>query len=248
MVLDSLFIPSSPDFYVNLVWLFVLVITFLVLFLCYLHRSMRAAEERESQSLAFSHAAIAGLETERRRISRDLHDSVLPQIHDEAVSNIIRLVCLDLMPPDFSRISLRTALAEACGKFSKRTNIECEYFLEEELDFSWLKPENQLHIFRFVQEALTNIEKHAQASRAVVIVRRNNKIPAKSILVFVTDDGKGFDKSETLPGFDSADKGTGLGIRTMRQRAAILGATIDFISEAGNGLTVRMEIPQNGNT
>jgi signal transduction histidine kinase len=97
-----------------------------------------------------------------------------------------------------------------------------------------------------VQEALTNIEKHSRASRVALVVRRTKgKAPAGSIrgrsrrearalLICVSDDGAGFPPEGPPP--------TGLGMRSMRERAAVLGARLDFISESGNGLMVRIEV------
>ncbi|WP_461252584.1 ATP-binding protein [Treponema sp. R8-4-B8] len=71
------------------------------------------------------------------------------------------------------------------------------------------------------------------AGRAVLVVRRT----AEHILICVSDDGIGI---RNVPGIFTA--GGGLGIRSIRQRAAIMGAKIDFISESGNGLMVRIEL------
>jgi signal transduction histidine kinase len=199
--------------------------------LCYLYLSIRRTQESERESLAFSGLAIEELEEERRRISRELHDSVLPLVRDPALSSQIRLICTELMPPDFVRLFLKDSLADLCVQFSKRSGIECVCSIEEDLDFAVLSPENQLHLFRMVQESFTNIEKHSGAHRAVLVVRRSTP---EHILICVSDDGVGI---RSIPGMP------GLGIRSMRQRAIILGAKLDFKSESGNGLMVRIELP-----
>lgn len=225
--------PAEIDVYFRLVWLFVIIITMLMALLCYLYLSMRRAQEHESQSLAFSHLMIAGLETERTRISRELHDTVLPLLHDKDLAARVREICSELMPPDFTRVSLKDSLENLCAAFSGRTGIEFNILIEKELDLNHLKSEQQLHLYRMVQEALTNIEKHSGAGRASLVARRLAASPAGA-LICVSDDGRGIDGR-------SAD--TGLGMRIMRQRAAVLGAKLDFISEEGNGLMVRIEIP-----
>jgi signal transduction histidine kinase len=230
---ESAVLPGLET-YISLIWLLVFVITVLVLLLCYLHLSMRRAEKREAQSLAFSHLAIEGLETERRRVSRELHDVVLPLVKDQAVSGLIRSICTELMPPDFTRRSLNDSLADLCVQFTKRTGIECACAVEENLDFTSLTPGNRLHLYRMVQESFTNIEKHSKAGRASFVARRNS---SGNILICVSDDGRG------LCGKQGADTAMGLGMKNMRQRAAILGATLKFISESGNGLMVRIEVP-----
>jgi two-component system NarL family sensor kinase len=231
---------SELEIYNGLIWLLVFFITFLILFLCYVYLSMRRAEEREAQSTAFSHLAIEGLETERRRISRELHDVVLPQVTDPTVSALVRSICMELMPPDFTRLSLKDSLADLCVQFNKKTGIECASSIEENLDFAWLTPENQLQLYRMVQEAFTNIGKHSRAGRASLVARRNL---SGNILICVSDDGIGLrNMPKGLRGMP------GLGMNSMRQRAAILGATLDFISETSNGLMVRIEVsPQSSN-
>jgi len=226
--------PFEYGYFISFFWIFILLITVLMLFLCYLYLTMRRSLERESESLAFSHMAIEGLETERRRVSRELHDTVLPLIRDGELSDLIRGICMELTPPDFSRLSLKEALADLCLKFMQRSGINCSYSIEEELNFAGLNTENQLHLYRMVQESLTNIEKHSQAKEAVLVARYYTRGSQENILVCVSDDGVGI-------GDEGAEN---LGLRSLRQRAAIMGAQLDFISESGNGLMVRIEIPE----
>ena len=229
---ESTAMLGGIEVYVRLVWLFVFIITILMLLLCYLYLTAKRATEREHKSFAFSNLAIEGMETERRRIFRELHDMVLPQIRDQTVSDLIRTICMELTPPDFSRLSLKNSLVDACNKFSKRTGIECVCSIEEELDFSPIETENQLHLYRMVQEAFTNITKHSMATKVTLVARNFQRGQSSNILICVSDDGVGIGDSS----------GHGLGMSIMRQRAAILGARLDFINESGNGLMVRIEI------
>jgi len=230
---------GSIEMYIRLLWLFVLLITFLMLLLCYLYLSMKKTREREYMSFKFSSLAIEGLEIERRRVSRELHDVVLPLVRDTEVSNLLRSICADLMPPDFTRLSLRDSLAQLCVKFSQRTGIDCLFSIEDDLDFAFLSVRNQLHLYRVVQESLTNIGKHSKTSRASLVARRLSRgvsnPAAENILICVSDEGTGIKNA------DKSDEG--LGMKSIRQRAAIIGAKLDFISESGNGLMVRLVIP-----
>ncbi|MCL2265048.1 MAG: histidine kinase [Treponema sp.] len=233
---------GSIEMYIRLLWLFVILITFLMLLLCYLYLSMKKAREREYINFKFSNLTIEGLEIERRRISRELHDVVLPLVRDSEVSGLLRSICMDLMPPDFTRVLLKDSLAQLCAAFSLRTGIECPCLIDEKLDFSFMSVENQLHLYRMVQESFTNIGKHSKTDRAFLVARcltRGFSPRTENILICISDEGIGIrNKNES---------NEGLGIKSIRQRAAIIGAKLDFVSESGNGLMIRIEIPTEVN-
>jgi len=246
LIEKSLSEASQLQYFQLLFFLCVLIIS-IVLALWALYSRFEKAVIKERQSLAFSHLTIEGLEAERRRVSRELHDTVLPLVQDAQVSALIRSICVELMPPDFARLSLNDSLAGLCVQFTKRTGIECACSIEDGITFAAYTPERQLHIYRMVQESFTNIEKHSKAGRAALVVRRSNE----NILICVSDDGDGLQSKTGLHGIplsaDGIPSGAGLGIKSMRQRADILGAKLDFISESGNGLMVRIELVRDFN-
>jgi two-component system, NarL family, sensor kinase len=229
LIEKSLSEASQLQYFQLLFFLCVLIIS-IVLALWALYSRFEKAVIKERQSLAFSRLTIEGLEAERRRVSRELHDTVLPLVHDAQVSALIRSICVELMPPDFVRLSLNDSLAGLCVQFTKRSRIECACSIEDGFTFAAYSPERQLHIYRMVQESFTNIEKHSKAGRAALVVRRSNE----NILICVSDDGEGLNGIPLSA--DGIPSGAGLGIKSMRQRADILGAKLDFISESGNGL------------
>jgi signal transduction histidine kinase len=202
---------------------------------------------------------------ERGRIARELHDTVAQDLRSlglkitrigrsgesdlcrEAaedqtkILDKIREICANLIPPDFHHTRLPDSLRLLCGEFGKRTGIECRITIDENLNLEGLNEEMQLQCFRLVQESLANIEKHAGAGEAVVVLRNCKENTAmKTLLICISDDGKGFEKAPTRENTVAPDH---LGIRGMFERINILNGTLDFISESGQGTMVRIEVP-----
>ncbi len=234
---------SGFEMYNILIWLFVVVITVLMLCLCFLNIAVRRAQKQESESVAFSQMMIEGQEKERYRISRELHDVVLPLVKDASVSESIRSICRKLIPQGFDHLSLGDSILDVCAHFSMQSGIECVCAIDKNLDFSPLTSEKRLHVYRIIQEALNNIEKHSGATKAIVTARyadTKNDLSemGKRIVICISDDGIGLTEKAKPNGILMP----GIGMTSMRQRAAILGADLDFQSESGQGLMVRIKI------
>jgi signal transduction histidine kinase len=260
MLPDSTVLLWDPERYIYLIWLFVLVVTVLMLSLCYLFIAKRRAEERESQSMAFSRETVMAQEQERQRISRELHDTVIQDLRGvslgiERISRTndekerekiceettgiqsslikrLRDMCNYLVPPDFRLQGISDAIRRLCLDFGERTGINCRAEITRTPILDTMNMEKQLQIFRIVQEALTNVEKHAQAKNAIVVLQTLGA----EIHVGISDDGKGFDPSKNS-----------MGIRSMKSRAAILGGTLEISSEHGEGTLVRLRVPGENN-
>jgi signal transduction histidine kinase len=251
-MLDESALLTEFTSYFRLLWLLVLFISLLMVFLSYIYLAMRKARERESQHAAFSSLALEAQEAERRRIAAELHDTVLPDLKDTPAAARIREICGRLMPPDLGRFSLKDSLISLCDSFVKRTGIECIVVIEERVDFSGLSDEHRLQLYRIAQEALNNIGKHSRAKQAVLVARQGESVgligkgqpgsALRPLLFSISDDGEGLQSSTELQG-PGLQTGDGFGMRTMRQRAAILGAHIDFISVEGGGLMVCLKVP-----
>jgi signal transduction histidine kinase len=104
-----------------------------------------------------------------------------------------------------------------------------------------LDPELESTIYRVVQEALTNVSRHAQASRAVVSVREHDGVVRAS----VTDDGKGLpDASRLGPRGDGLEGG--FGMSGMRERAELVGGELELVPAPGKGTMMRLIVPLAG--
>ena len=221
-----------------------------------LSRSLKHGEE----SSAFSRAVLLAQEEERKRISRELHDTVIQDLHhlslgmdsiirvqdgDErekryaetsalqsALAGRLRDICNNIIPPDFGLQDLGDALRQLCGDFGKRTGIDCRADITPNTDLGFLDKEKQLQIFRIVQEALTNVKKHTHAKEAKVVLRSESD----GSLSLIVSDGGGDPKA-------IAQSGTSLGIRGMNERALLLGGSLAITRLPKTGTQVQLRIP-----
>jgi len=229
----------------------------MIVFTLFLYRALRHSQIQEQDSSDFTRITMLTQEKERALISAELHDTVLQdmgrllQINKDAspkdrtsselTQKIItrtREICRELMPPDFSRLALTDSLIQLCADFEKNMPVECRAIIDKDFTPDRLSPQMQLQVYRIVQEALSNIEKHSEAKEVTLTVRNKED---KSLLICVTDDGKGL--IQNTANTRSPQSADGLGIRGMYQRAVILGASLSFVEGAGSGLTVRLEVP-----
>jgi signal transduction histidine kinase len=203
--------------------------------------------------------------SERTRIAREMHDSlaqVLGAVHlrlraletgvgtladDAVVAEVEALadVCAEayrdvretiLGLRDANRHadrSLEDNLRSYLEGYSNQSGIVAR--LDNELGHEVaLSPRAEVHVIRIVQEALTNVRKHAGARSVVVSIRGDET----STCFVVADDGVGFDADETARSQD------GYGLFTMRDRAALLGGTVQVHSAPGGGTTVMATVPE----
>ena len=123
------------------------------------------------------------------------------------------------------------ALRNYLEQWKAQAGISTELIVEGDVR---VRPSVELQLVRIIQEALTNVRKHARASRvSVALVRKE-----RTIVATVIDDGVGFD-----PAANTRTEFPRFGLTTMRERAASVGGIITVESERGRGTTVRFELP-----
>jgi two-component system NarL family sensor kinase len=234
-------ILAELDAWFRLSWTFTGIIALLTALLLALYAKTRRAEKRGRQNAETSLAIIQGQEEERRRVAGELHDLILPELRllagSAPAAAKVRELCARLLPPDFERVSFKDTLIALCASFSRRAVMDFKTAVDDTLDLGLLGGESRLALYRIVQEALANAEKHARGP--VVLVARNSAWAGeRTLLICVSDHGPGLGKNLERRSGDAP-----LGMRIMRLRAASLGASLDFKSEEGNGLMVRLETP-----
>ena len=201
-------------------------------------------------------------EEERRRISRELHDSLGPSLAgignrlracrytvrtdperteselDEIAGALkghvqeIRELIYDLRPLALDHLGLVGAVKQHAERFARDTGIPTAVSSSGE---PALNPLAEATAFRVVQECLSNIQKHAGATRVDVHLEGRDG----ALVVTVADNGRGFDADE--PGVDV--RGKGLGLLSMRERAELAGGELAVQSIPGGGCRVVLHIP-----
>ena len=204
-------------------------------------------------------------EEERKRIARVLHDEVAPPLllltqrldaitsgarsrlseplkenleglRSQAIETLegLRRCAQDLRPRILDDLGLVAALEWMTEELAKNYGIDAH--VEMEGTEQSLPAETQLLLFRIAQEALSNIRRHAQASKAVVKLEFRDD----SLKMTVSDNGKGFELPERIGDLASVGK---LGLAGMQERAQLLRGSLEVKSELGKGTQLVAKIP-----
>ncbi len=209
-----------------------------------LRRSLEAAERERSrwarelhdqtlQDLAALKMLLSGA---RRAKEREQVDRIIEQAieHVQLGVDALRGLVTELRPAALDELGLGPALRALVDRTAATSGLAIE--LKVDLDYEQGRadtrhaPDLESAMYRLVQEALTNVVKHAGASRVAVAVIEDDA----SVQLTVTDDGAGFQTDAASEGF---------GLIGMRERIALLGGELDFDSQPGAGTTVAARIP-----
>lgn len=229
---------------------------------CGISIDITETKKAQDQVRRLSDSILASQERERAAVSRELHDElgqVLTALHldtvwlrdrlketDAGASERAQAMCglidmaIDevrgmatrLRPGVLDNLGLVDALDWYINDLGKRSGVACAF-----RHFGVPKVEDRIatSVYRIAQEALTNVLRHSGASRADVSLRGEEGI----LTLSVEDDGKGFDLREL-------SNSGGLGVVGMRERAELIGGTLEIRSDPGGGTVVLMKIPACG--
>ena len=202
-------------------------------------------------------SVVSAQELERERLARELHDetgqaltsillglkeledagsaadvrSATARLRELVVTTLqdVRRLAVELRPKALDDFGLVPALERLVETFQEQTGIEV--IMEPQLGQERLPSEIETALYRIIQEALTNVVKHAQASRvSIVLSRRGN-----SVSVVFEDDGRGFAVDET--------REDGLGLLGMKERLSLLDGRLQIESSSAGGTTLVAEVP-----
>jgi signal transduction histidine kinase len=200
---------------------------------------------------------VEAQELERARLARELHDetgqaltsillglkpleqaaasdevrAAVALVRELVVSTLqdVRRLAVELRPSALDDFGLAPAVERLVDTFREQSGLQVD--LEAHLGEARLPSEIETALYRVVQEALTNIVKHAGATRVSVLLRRKDG----GLLAVVEDDGAGFDPSRT--------REAALGLAGMRERLALVGGRLQIESASGAGTTLAAEVP-----
>jgi signal transduction histidine kinase len=200
-------------------------------------------------------------EEERKHLARELHDQVIQDLlsvnykleeleaenedgEGDDLSRIrheirdlvgaIRIICGNLRPPTIDSLGLGPAVQSYAQEWSMRTGIEVSLQLDENL--RRLPELTELSIFRIVQEALSNVRKHANASS--VEIRMQHTTP-RSLMVSISDDGQGLPDELDI---DNLAPGKHYGLVGISERVALMGGRLRLQAQPKRGTIVQVEI------
>ena len=219
----------------------------------------------EDESVEAAQRVLGSLEAERERLYRDVHDGpaqvlanaifeveYLERIAERAPTEVrqtlktelanlkgqfrgsldsVRAMIYDLRPPELTELGL----AEAMRNYASEWEARCGIKVSSQLDLkdTGLSPTDELAVYRVMQEALQNVHKHARASAVGIAWSRANE----SWVLHVTDDGMGFDLVK------AARHKKSVGLLSMRERAELIGGSLQIQSTPGKGTAVTLLLP-----
>jgi two-component system, NarL family, sensor kinase len=225
-----------------------------------LHRQLEARERAQEQ---FVEHVIAVQEDERRRLAADMHDGISQRLlslafHLDAAAQALfaqprfaaeqlerarelndltldeaRAAIFDLRPPVLDDLGLADGLASLARSVGA---VE----ITVDADECPLPEHVEIALYRIAQEALQNVVKHSGARRAELVLLSE----PKAVRLRITDHGAGFDASAAaLTEGRGGDERTGYGLRSMTERADLVGGTLEVHSRPGHGTTVSVRVP-----
>jgi PAS domain S-box-containing protein len=203
-----------------------------------LHRVVRAQEEERERVALELHDGLGQLLTSVALFASDLEDEVPEAARGRAVrvNELIRRAIVDsrqlvwsLRPPELERLGLVAALRRLADEVSSG---DLTVDLHEDIGDMRLSPDAEAVVYRVVQEAVHNAQKHSGATAISILLRRQDD----RLTTLVEDNGAGFDLAALPPG-------RGLGLVGMRERAELVEGQLVVESAVGAGTRVRLLVP-----
>ncbi|MDO6687832.1 MULTISPECIES: cache domain-containing protein [unclassified Agarivorans] len=256
------------------IWLFIIT-TISGILIAFLGASLNISEHKlaDKKLKELTQRIIDSQEQERQRVSRELHDginqllvsikyrlesatecnntpaSVAASLNqglgtiNEAIGEI-RRISKDLRPSVLDDLGLAAALGGFCQEFEHRTGIDV--FLECDIDNLNIPSTVETTFYRITQEALQNVEKHAQADTVDIVLNQH----AKTLVMKIRDNGIGFEMGKRVRRHSIKEltrrpelASSGLGLRNIFERIAHIDGHVDVDSQLGEGTLITIKVP-----
>jgi len=224
------------------------IIIILILFLYNRVKQMKQAQESQKNQIR---SYLEGLENERGRLARELHDNISNDIialrmkleienSDNAIiikdiqdlHTNVRNISHELMPPIFKYTPLKDILRNYVGQQNHLKKAGISLNIDKQGIWDNISPELSMEIYRIIQEAVANAQKYAKASNIDINLSETNNL----LTINIKDNGIGFDPKK-------AD--SGLGLKTIRDRSNFVNGILKIESETGKGTQLRIVVPFN---
>jgi signal transduction histidine kinase len=172
-------------------------------------------------------------------------ENVLENIISSGKSSLKKasMIVKNLVPPEVEMGDFMLNLNDLVHNFQNTREIQCSFYTNSNVLLKKLDIEQKIHIYRIIQEAMTNAAKHAKPSEIKVAVREDLK--KNLINFFITDDGCGFISKTTKD--INIENSTSLGLKGMESRAIILNGTLDIHSDEETGTHIKLVVPVEAN-
>src|SRR6266516_6805165 len=222
----------------------------------------------DDEAVEVAQRVLGSLEAERERLYRDVHDGpaqvlanaifevdYLERIAERAPAELrqtlrselgtlrgqfrasldsVRAMIYDLRPPELTDLGLADAIRNYASEWETRCGIKVSTKIDTAE--TTMSPQQELATYRVLQEALQNVHKHAQAAAVGIVWQRS----AGNWVLHVTDDGIGFDLVK------AARRAKSVGLLSMRERAELIGGSLQIQSSPGKGSAVTLQLPIEG--
>ena len=202
------------------------------------HRVSRELHDEAGQALTALKISLGLVHLDMAGLDGPLRDTIAGAVElTEETMEKIRLLARGLRPPELDAVGLNDTLEGYCREFAQRTQLRIDYTGQESFD---LPDAVTICLYRFLQEALTNVARHAEANMVTVRLQGNEEM----VRLGVEDDGKGFAHQ---PGPRQPGTLLGIGLIGMQERFELLGGWIDIKSEPGQGTRLDAFVPLKSN-
>lgn len=237
---------NAQDFFYNSIWFYILV---LVIFLAFGFWYVFQLKQRHVLKEEFASKLINTQENERSRIAKELHDSIGQKLlvlkntlllkkekEPEEIKIVestikeVREMSHNMHPFQFKQLGLTKSLRNLIDAFQRTSTVFYSSEIEE-VDHC-IPEEKEIFLFRMLQECISNVEKHSQATACNLRVVSNEKY----IYFILKDNGKGFEYEEQL------NSTKNLGLQTLKERAQYINAILKIESKAVKGTTITITI------